>query len=611
VVSADDTVVFADTPDFGTILTDPNGMTLYTWAADVDGVSTCYDNCAVAWPPYLSTEGMIEAPVGLPGSLGLVERNDGTWQVAYEGWPLYYFVRDTAPGEVNGNGSMGFGALWSVVAVTPQPVAAPPAQQPVVVQPIAPVPPAPAVAGAQTTPVPTAMPAATPAPTSTPTTAARTADVTMMDFDYMPRTITVAVGDMVRWTNRGRSPHTATSNSAAGSFDSGRVEPGQSWTSNAFTQVGSYPYFCELHPWMRGTVSVTATGAASGTETAYPPAPGQAGMPWMGYRGSYQSAPLIRSGWGYAGYPYYTYYRTGGYGYRYPFQSVYYPYYGGYSGYGFPWYGGGYGGFNYGPNGLAYPYYPGYYGYGYGYPYMLNAEQEPAAQDPTTVTLTAASVGMVDVALTASLNPSVETGTLAQVLPGQVNVTMFDNFYTPPNITIPIGGTVRWTNNGNAPHTATSDTGAVTTFDSGILQRTQTYTSPTFNTAGTISYHCSLHPEMRGTITVVSSTTGNPYGGYYGYGYPYSGYYSQYSGYYNYPTADPYYIYGSYAYNYPYGYGGYGYPAGYGGYGYGGYGYPYGYGGYGYGGYGYGGYGGYGYGGYGMPYGPYYWTQLY
>jgi predicted lipoprotein with Yx(FWY)xxD motif len=42
-------------------------------------------------------------------------RTDGTVQVTVNGWPMYLFVRDTAPGEANGQGSTGFGGLWQVV----------------------------------------------------------------------------------------------------------------------------------------------------------------------------------------------------------------------------------------------------------------------------------------------------------------------------------------------------------------------------------------------------------------------------------------------------------------------------------------------------------------
>src|SRR5947209_735074 len=87
------TVVMQQNPTYGTILTDPNGFTLYTWEGDEEGVSNCSGSCAAAWPPF-TVDGDLVPPDGLPMSLGLIERDDGTWQVTVDNWPLYHFVRD-------------------------------------------------------------------------------------------------------------------------------------------------------------------------------------------------------------------------------------------------------------------------------------------------------------------------------------------------------------------------------------------------------------------------------------------------------------------------------------------------------------------------------------
>lgn len=88
----------------GAYLVDAEGMSLYAFLRDADGESTCYDQCADAWPPLLTDE----APVALDGVdadlLGTTERIDGTTQVTYAGWPLYYFVQDQAAGDVVGQG---------------------------------------------------------------------------------------------------------------------------------------------------------------------------------------------------------------------------------------------------------------------------------------------------------------------------------------------------------------------------------------------------------------------------------------------------------------------------------------------------------------------------
>jgi len=65
-----------------------------------------------AWPPLL-TEGNPQAQGAAQRSmLGTTKRNDGTLQVTYNGWPLYTFVGDKAPGEANGNDFSQFGAQW-------------------------------------------------------------------------------------------------------------------------------------------------------------------------------------------------------------------------------------------------------------------------------------------------------------------------------------------------------------------------------------------------------------------------------------------------------------------------------------------------------------------
>ncbi len=77
-------------------------------------------------------------------------------------------------------------------------------------------------------------------------------------------------------------------------------------------------------------------------------------------------------------------------------------------------------------------------------------------------------------------------------------VTIQNFAYSPADITVQKGTTVTWTNLDSVQHTVTSDTGL---FDSGRLSQDQTW-SYTFNNAGTFSYHCTIHPYMKGTVTV-------------------------------------------------------------------------------------------------------------
>jgi plastocyanin len=73
--------------------------------------------------------------------------------------------------------------------------------------------------------------------------------------------------------------------------------------------------------------------------------------------------------------------------------------------------------------------------------------------------------------------------------------------YDPAALTVKVGETITWTNTGAVLHTVTADDGSA--FDSGNLNPKATFTF-TPRQAGTIAYHCTLHPWMKGTITVQS-----------------------------------------------------------------------------------------------------------
>lgn len=108
-------VTAAEKSPFGTYLADSEGQSLYLFEADNAGKSTCYDACANAWPP-LTTDGEPQAGEGIDAdALGTVERPNGSMQVTYHGWPLYYFVKDKAPGDTKGQDVEGFGAEWYLV----------------------------------------------------------------------------------------------------------------------------------------------------------------------------------------------------------------------------------------------------------------------------------------------------------------------------------------------------------------------------------------------------------------------------------------------------------------------------------------------------------------
>ena len=103
----------------GSILTGPNGMTLYTLSSDPDGGSACTGQCLVFWPPLLvAPGGSVTGPAGATGTFATFTRtDDGTTQVTYNGRALYYFKKDSAPGDANGEGVSAFGGVWHVVKV--------------------------------------------------------------------------------------------------------------------------------------------------------------------------------------------------------------------------------------------------------------------------------------------------------------------------------------------------------------------------------------------------------------------------------------------------------------------------------------------------------------
>ena len=77
--------------------------------------------------------------------------------------------------------------------------------------------------------------------------------VDVREFAFTPGTVTVARGTTVTWVNHDEEPHTITS--AAGAFGSTGLSHDETFTQT-FTQLGTYPYFCALHPRMRATVIV-------------------------------------------------------------------------------------------------------------------------------------------------------------------------------------------------------------------------------------------------------------------------------------------------------------------------------------------------------------------
>lgn len=98
----------------GTIVVDAHGMTVYRFDHDAQnaGTSACTGDCAGTWPAVIAGSGA-PAASGVSAGLGVITRSDGRRQVTLDGWPLYTFSGDGAPGDVHGQGVAG---SWWVVA---------------------------------------------------------------------------------------------------------------------------------------------------------------------------------------------------------------------------------------------------------------------------------------------------------------------------------------------------------------------------------------------------------------------------------------------------------------------------------------------------------------
>ncbi len=86
----------------------PDGRTLYTFSRDVagSGKSVCVETCATNWPPL-----GVAAAAQPRGDYTIITRADGSKQGAFRGMPLYYFIKDTKPGDKMGQ---GMGGVWNV-----------------------------------------------------------------------------------------------------------------------------------------------------------------------------------------------------------------------------------------------------------------------------------------------------------------------------------------------------------------------------------------------------------------------------------------------------------------------------------------------------------------
>jgi len=329
-------------------------------------------------------------------------------------------------------------------------------------------------------PLPPPPPPPPPSPPPPPPPAPGLSDISIVDNDFDPSTMTVTVGSTVRWVNTGNLPHTAT---AAGQFDSGILMTGDTW-SRTFNTAGTFSYICTLHPEMTATVVVTGTdGKAPPPVDPPPPSPSAppGGDPVSppssaisvvdnDYQPRSRTVPVGSTvSWVNTGNLPHTVTAAG------QFDS-------------------------------------GILMTGDTWSRTFNT----AGTFSYICTLHPEMTGTIIVTGTGS-EPQTTDGDDpgedadpaagdAAGAPGahttaSVGINMIDNAYDPVDIEVPAGSSITWTNIGELPHTVTARDQS---YDSGFLTKGESWTMQ-FDEAGVYEYFCIIHPEMVGRLTVVAA----------------------------------------------------------------------------------------------------------
>jgi predicted lipoprotein with Yx(FWY)xxD motif len=122
VPSANGDLLSAQPTSLGTILVDGRGRTVYEFANDRNGTSTCTGGCAANWPFVPAPTSLPTSLPGVTGRLGTTTRTDGARQLTVAGHPVYTFAGDSTPGQTNGQGVVLDGGLWTAASPAGVPV---------------------------------------------------------------------------------------------------------------------------------------------------------------------------------------------------------------------------------------------------------------------------------------------------------------------------------------------------------------------------------------------------------------------------------------------------------------------------------------------------------
>jgi len=197
----------------GSYLADSKGMALYLYTKDSPDMSVCKGNCEVNWPIFY-TEHLPVAGDLSAADFSNITREDGTKQTTYQGWPLYYYVKDTKAGEVNGQ---GVGNVWYVIDPTVPAKSAPKAES-------------------------------------------KSYSIEIVKFAFSEKELTIEAGSTITFTNNDAIMHNAVSDllneDGTPVFATKLLSKGES-ASITITKPGVYTYYCAPHKQnMKATIIV-------------------------------------------------------------------------------------------------------------------------------------------------------------------------------------------------------------------------------------------------------------------------------------------------------------------------------------------------------------------